>query len=318
MVTRDKAPNGGSGAVTDYRDVLLDGNGTDGPVRMPSRPSPPVPPHGRPVRKDEIELSDRGIYIESWLPERRSRRKPLLFVHGELAGSWLWERYLAFFASRGWEGHAINLRNHFWSAAADPATLSFDSYTDDVVAALDRLGSDAVAVGHGMGALLALKAAERHRPAGLILLSPELPAGLRREALPFELADVPDVYSRSLIGWSTLPEKLQRDHRDLTLPDVLRVQHMLGQKAHESGLARRQMMQGVVVDPATVESVPKLVIGAGLDRHVPEESSLLFAEWLRADYEPFGAHSHYGLILGEQSYLQVAEAIKAFLESHRL
>ena len=45
-----------------------------------------VPPaNGRPVRKDEIELDDRGIYIESWLPERRSRRKPLLFIHGELS-----------------------------------------------------------------------------------------------------------------------------------------------------------------------------------------------------------------------------------------
>jgi non-heme chloroperoxidase len=304
--------------MTDYRDVLLDGNGTDGPVRMPSRPSPPVPPHGRPVRKDEIELLDHGIYIESWLPERRSRRKPLLFIHGELAGSWLWERYLAFFASRGWEGHGLNLRNHYWSQTTDPNSLSFDSYVEDVVVALDRLGPDVVAVGHGMGALLALKAAERHRPVGLILISPELPAGLRAEALPFELGDVPDVYGRNLIGWSTLPEKLQRDHRDLTLADVLRVQHMLGQKAHESGLARRQMMQGIAVSRGAVESVPKLVIGAGLDRHVPEESSQRLATWLGADYEPFGAHSHYGLVMGEQSYLQVAEAIKAFLEAHKL
>ena len=45
-----------------------------------------VPTNGRPVRKDEIELDERGIYIESWLPERRSRRKPRLFVHGELGG----------------------------------------------------------------------------------------------------------------------------------------------------------------------------------------------------------------------------------------
>ena len=75
------------------------------------------------MRKDEIELHDRGLYIESWLPERRSRRKPLLFIHGELAGSWLWERYLGYFAGRGWEGHALNLRNHYWSQTADPATL---------------------------------------------------------------------------------------------------------------------------------------------------------------------------------------------------
>jgi hypothetical protein len=57
------------------------------------RPVPASVPT-RPVRKDEIELSERGIYIESWLPERRSRRRPLLFVHGELAGSWVWEHHL--------------------------------------------------------------------------------------------------------------------------------------------------------------------------------------------------------------------------------
>src|SRR5882724_3038032 len=134
---------------------------------------------GRPIRKDEIELHDRGIYIESWLPERRSRRKPLLFVHGELAGSWLWERYLGYFASRGWEGHALNLRNHFWSQTADPADLSFESYTDDVLAAMDRLGDSTVAIGHGMGGLLVLKASERHDLAGMILISPELPRELR-------------------------------------------------------------------------------------------------------------------------------------------
>jgi len=138
-----------------------------------------VPPaNGRPVRKDEIELDERGIYVESWLPERRSRRKPLLFVHGELAGSWVWERYLGYFASRGWEGHALNLRNHFWSQTADPGTLSFDTYTEDVVATLERFGSGVVVIGHGMGGLLALKAAERMPISGLVLLSAQLPREL--------------------------------------------------------------------------------------------------------------------------------------------
>src|SRR5713101_6141496 len=120
--------------------------------------------NGRPIRKDEIELHDRGIYVESWLPERRSRRRPLLFVHGELAGSWLWERYLGYFASRGWEGHALNLRNHFWSQTADPTTLTIDSYAEDVLAGLRRLGDSTVLVGHGLGGLLALKAAEQMPP----------------------------------------------------------------------------------------------------------------------------------------------------------
>jgi pimeloyl-ACP methyl ester carboxylesterase len=273
---------------------------------------------GRPVRKDEIELTAQGVYIESWLPERRSRRKPLLFIHGELAGSWLWERYLGYFAGRGWEGHALNLRNHFWSQTAAPAELSFDSYVEDVVAAMTRLGPNVVVVGHGMGGLLGLKAAERMPAAALVLLSTELPRELRAPARAHEIRDIPEVFGKSVIGWETLPARIQRDHRDLSLPDVLRIQHLLGQKPFESGAAKRQVLQGISVDRRPLEALPKLVIGAGLDAYVPEADSVRLAGWLGAQYEPFGAHSHYGLVLSESGYQQVAELIRAFLETHRL
>lgn len=295
----------------------------DDPIeRFATRPVEPrrsaVPADGKPVRKDEIELPERGLYIESWLPERKSRRKPLLLVHGELAGSWVWERWLRYFAGRGWEGHALNLRNHHWSQTADPLELSIESYTEDVLAALERLGPFTVIIGHGLGGLLALKAVERHPVSAIILLSPEPPRELRTPARPHQLREVPDVYGRAVIGWATLPERLLRDHRDLTLADVLRIQHLLGQKPHESGRARRQVLSGVSVDRRAIPDVPKLVIGAGLDPYVPEPVSERLAEWLGAAYEPFGAHSHYGLILGEQSFSQVADAVRAFLETHRL
>jgi len=281
------------------------------------RPIPASVPT-RPVRKDEIELSERGIYIESWLPERRSRRRPLLFIHGELAGSWVWEHQLQYFAARGWEGHALNLRNHFWSQTADPTTLSFDTYTEDVLEAIERFGPSVVLVGHGMGGLLALKAIERRPVGGLILLSSELPKELRPPAHAHELRVIPEVYGRDLLGWETLPERLQRDHRDLALADILRIQHLLGQKPHEAGAARRQMIAGVPIERARLAGIPILVVGAGLDRYVPEASSERLAEWLSADYEPFGAHSHFGLVLGEASHLQVAETMRAFLEANHL
>lgn len=281
-------------------------------------PAQVQPSSGRPIRKDEIELHDRGVYVESWLPERRSRRRPLLFVHGELGGSWVWERYLGYFAGRGWEGHALNLRNHHWSRTADPADLSFELYVDDVGAVIDRLGSGVVIVGHGMGGLLAMKAAERHPVAGLVLLASELPGELRLPAHQHELREIPELFGRSLVGWETLPEKLQRDHRDLTIADVLRIQHLMGQKPHESGRARRAMLRGIRVDRRVFEVVPRLVIGAGLDRQVAPDAAERLAEWLDAAYEPFAAHSHYGLVLGEGSYLQVADSIRAFLELNRL
>jgi hypothetical protein len=42
------------------------------------------------------------------------------------------------------------------------------------------------------------------------------------------------------------------------------------------------------------------------------------AEWLGAEYVPFAALSHYGLVIGEAGHEQVADAIRLFLESHRL
>jgi len=276
------------------------------------------PPPSRPVRKDEIELHDRGLYIESWLPERRSRRKPLLFVHGELGGSWAWERFLGYFAGRGWEGHALNLRNHHWSQTADPADLSFETFVDDVGAAMDRLGPNVVAVGHGMGGLLVLKAAERRAISGLVLIGAELPGDIRDATQAHLIREVPELFGPSLLGWATLPEKLQRDHRDLTLADVLRIQHLMGQKPHESGRARRTMLRGVRVDPSRLAEVPRLVIGGGFDRSVSLEETERLATWLDAEFEPFGAHSHYGLILGEEGFSQVADSIRGFLEAHRL
>ena len=287
-------------------------------------PHPPEPTSGstlgsRPVRKDEIELDEQGLYVESWLPERRSRRRPIFYVHGELAGSWLWERWLRYFAGRGWEGHALNLANHYWSRTADPQTLSFETYLDDVVAGLTRVGPNAVAVGHGLGGLLVLKvAAERVGVAGLVLLDAEEPAATRPPERLHVVRDVPPVYGRSLIGWERLPEKLQRENRDLSLDDVLRIQHLLGQKAHESGRARAAMLAGVPVAPRLLQDVPTLVIGSGVDGTPSALAAERLAGWLGAEHEQFGAASHYGLVLSEEGHRQVADRVRAFLETHRL
>ena len=287
--------------------------GSRGGVETLQGPGSRMP--GRPVRKDEIIIEERGLYIESWLPERRSRRRPLYLLHGELGGSWVWERYLQYFAQRGWEGHALNLRAHFWSDTADFETLDLHSYVDDAVAGLDALGRSAVVIGHGLGGLLALKLAEQRDVAGLVLVSPGLPDPIRPESPSHVVRLVPARFRRELIGWAGAPDQIQRQNPDLTMADVLRVQHLMGA---ESGAARRQMLEGVPMDRAALDGLPIQVIGAGIDRMFPGSESERLAEWLGADYHPFGAHSHYGLVVGEDSHEQVADVIRAFLEHHRL
>ena len=146
-----------------------------------------------------------------------------------------------------------------------------------------------------------LKAIERVPVSAHVLIAPEPPKELREPVRPHVVRDIPDAYGRAELGWETLPERLIREHRDLTLADVLRIQHMLGQKPFESGRARRQVLAGVPVDRSALPDVPRLVIGAGLDIYVPEAEVERLAEWLGAAYEPFGAHSHFGLVWGSRA-----------------
>jgi hypothetical protein len=78
------------------------------------------------------------------------------------------------------------------------------------------------------------------------------------------------------------------------------------------------VLSGVPVDRRVFAEVPRLVIGGGLDRLVSLDDTERLADWLDADFEPFGAHSHFGLVAGESSHQQVAEAIRGFLETNRL
>jgi pimeloyl-ACP methyl ester carboxylesterase len=78
------------------------------------------------------------------------------------------------------------------------------------------------------------------------------------------------------------------------------------------------VLAGIPVDRRAASEVPRLVIAGGLDRSTSLDDAERLAEWLDSEFEPFGAHSHFGLIHGERSYQQVAEAIRGFLELHRL
>ena len=205
-------------------------------------------------------VEDRGLYIESWLPERRSRRRPLYYLHGELAGSWLWEQYLRYFAQRGWEGHALNLRAHFWSETAPLEELDVDTYVDDAVAGYDALDRSSVVIGHGLGGLLGLKVAEARDVDALVLLSAAIPAPMRPVPPPHVVRLVPAVYQAELIDWAGALEHIQRQNQDLTLDDVRRIQHLLGA---ESGAVRRQMLAGVHVARQRLPDVPCLSSGPG-------------------------------------------------------
>ena len=217
------------------------------------------------IKRDEVFIEPEGIHVETHQPERRSRKPPLLLVHGALTGSWLWTEIAAYLAERGWEAHAVNLRGHFTSDVADLDETTMRDYADDIGVALRQIGRPAVLIGWGIGALAAMLHAERHPVLGLVLLAPSPPAAaLPRRPDEYELRAVPAIYDAAWWGWTGSRDELRERMPDMEDDELEKMSELLA-GAHESGRARRERMQGVPIDAARLSELPSLVIGAGLD-----------------------------------------------------
>ncbi len=268
------------------------------------------------IKRDEVYIEPEGIYVETHQPERRSRKPPLLLVHGALAGSWMWSSFATFFAERGWEAHAMNFRGHYTSDVADLERTSMRDYADDIGVAVRQLNRPPVVIGWGIGALAAMLYAERARTLGLVLLAPSPPAdALPRRPNALELKAVPGTYDATWWGWIAAPEKLRELMPDMADDEIEKMQEMLA-GARESGSARRERMQGVYVDTARI-SVPALVIGAGRDDVIHPSEASRTADLLGATYEFIPSASHFGLVMGSDSWPQVAQSVLGWLEERR-
>jgi len=268
------------------------------------------------IKRDEVFIEPEGIHMETHQPERRSRKPPLLLVHGALTGSWLWSNFAAYLAERGWEAHAMNLRGHFTSDLADLGDTRMADYADDIGVAVRQIGRPPVIIAWGIGALAALLYAERHPVLGLVLLAPSPPAAaLPRHAGDHELNAVPDVYDATWWGWIAPLERLRGWLPDLDEADLSKMQEMLA-GARESGSARRERMLGVEVDASRI-TVPTLVIGAGLDDVIHPSEARLTADLLGATYEYVPTASHFGLVMGSGTWPQVAGSVLGWLEERR-
>lgn len=271
------------------------------------------------IKRDEAFIEPEGLHIETHQPERRSRKPPLLLVHGVLTGSWLWNEFAAYLAERGWEAHALNLRGHFTSAPVELDGTSMRDYADDVGVAMNHLGRPAVIIGWGIGALAALMHAERSpsRVLGLVLLAPSPPAAaLPRRPDEHELRDVPAVYDAAWWGWSGTPEQLRERMPDMDEQDIEKMRELLA-GALESGRARRERMLGVAIDPSGLLDIPSLVIGAGRDDVIHPAEARRTADLLGAGYEYFPSASHFGLVMGEHTWPEVAASVLGWLEERR-
>jgi non-heme chloroperoxidase len=197
------------------------------------------------------------------------RPASLLFVHGMWGGAWVWERWLPFFAARGWDGYALNLRGRAGSRpVADIGRVPLTDYIEDAASVARRLGA-VVVVGHSMGGLVAQALAATLTPVAAVAVTPAAPRGIwpLRSA---ELVAATLRYAPALIrSRPLLPSRRVMTRLALgRLPPEERDSVYARLVPESARQARDIALRGFAVDAAAVRC-PMLVIAAGGDRTTP-------------------------------------------------
>lgn len=269
------------------------------------------------IKRDEVFIDPEGIYVETQQPERRSRKPPILMLHGALTGSWIWSNIAGYLAERGWECHAMNFRGHYTSEPAELGEVGMDDYVTDIGVAMRHVGRPAILIGWGYGALAAMRYAQDRPVIALVLLAPSPPAdALARGPLEHELRSVPAVYDARHYGWLGPVDEVSARMPDMTPFEVEKMRELVV-GARESGRARRERMLGYRVDTSRV-TVPALVIGGGQDDLIDAMSVHRTAQLIRARYEHLPNGSHFGLVMGSSTWPDVARILLQWLEEHRV
>jgi non-heme chloroperoxidase len=236
----------------------------------------------------------------------------VLFVHGYFADARVFTEWLPYFADRGYDAYAVNLRGRRDSRpGTDLGHSSIDDFADDASAVAQTLKSPLV-VGHSMGGLIAQKLAERGDARAVALITPAPPRGIT--VLSPRLAIKQLKYLPSILR-SKLVNPAREDLREIVANRVpVEMQDpFLSELTPDSGRAGREMsITGVPVDAARVHC-PVLVVAAELDLFIPAPIVKRIAARYHAPLETFPGHGH--MIIVEPGWQRVADSVIAFAES---
>lgn len=249
-------------------------------------------------------------------PEAPTDRPHLLFVHGAFHGAWCWdEHYLPWFAGQGWPAHALSLRGHGESGGAERMrTFTLETYCDDVIETIRRIGAPVILVGHSMGGVVAERVYHRSQDvAGLVFFasSPLKPAGaVVRKLLGMRPISL-------LLGQLTgNPARLRYAMEPSFLPDEMspaeRARH-LSRLSLESPQALAEIFRREPMRVAEGDTRPVLVLGGEQDWSIPPAEHEALALQYGAPFAMCpGAHD----LMLDPNWQASAEALRDWLEAH--
>lgn len=202
------------------------------------------------------------------------RRPPLLFVHGACCGAWVWdEHFLPYFASKGYDAHAVSLRGHGASGKAGPTHLvRLTDYVEDLDQAVLRLQRPPVLIGHSLGGVVVQRWLKHNKAPGVVLMGSGPPHGMLPSTMTM-LARNPSlvmqvVAAQTLGPWAMSMRSLQKVLFSNSLSVRMVQEHSVRDWSAESLRVGLELLLPVFprpVRPAENPGMPVLVLGAEHD-----------------------------------------------------
>ncbi|PKU24527.1 alpha/beta hydrolase [Telmatospirillum siberiense] len=241
---------------------------------------------------------------------------PVLFIHGSYCGAWVWtEKFMPYFAERGFSGLALSLRGHGASEGA-LAWASMADYLADVASAAEELDGPPIVIGHSMGGLIAQHYLVSRPTAAAVLLGSLPPSGLGSSAMHMSMF-APDVLWQLGLLQSLGPEAISTDviHRAFftrqTPPDAVR--HLMPKLQAESHRISADLLCPDQPKLSADHPLPPvLVLGGDADVFLPTSAFRETATFLRGDLQILHGAPH-GLMLDTAWWQPTADAIIAWL-----
>jgi pimeloyl-ACP methyl ester carboxylesterase len=235
-----------------------------------------------------------------------------MLAHGILCDHTFFEPWVAWLGAAGFDTYAVSRRGRLGQPPPHSKTVTFDDFLSDTRKAALALPHPLLLVGHSLGGILALKAAEQGACEAVALLAPVPPRGIiplgRIRNLPPQLAQVGSV----LVGGTFYPSFRQASAMFMGRIPQSQRRSLYQRYTPDSGRAiRATYLPGVGVDRARVK-VPLLYLVGEEDATIPPQSVARLAQRYGGRFRSLPGHAHE--LVAEPGWQQVAQAIASWAE----
>lgn len=234
-----------------------------------------------------------------------AKRPPLLFLHGGYVNARSWDvLFLPFFASHGYDCHALDFSGHGGSDGREYLdALSLDDYLADAQQVIAGFGQAPIVIGHSMGSFIAERLLEESLAAAAVLLAPVPRNGTLESATrlllkyPKFLSEVVNV-TRGRVSATALHMIKDVYFSPTTKPETLLRFAQLVQPESARAICDLALLGCWRWSPKPPPALPVLVVGGGLDTVFPPLLIRPLARRWNAELQIVPATGH-ALILDE-------------------